>query len=171
MSERAVRFNAAEVRAILDGSKTQARWPVKHQGVLDVQNEAGSWDGPCEAEDWVADRCPYGVPGDRLWVQETWAAHPLDDDSDPPTHLMFRADGTNWWAWPLTEGITDWERGHPSDDMPNWAPRRWKPSVRMPRWASRIALGVAVVRVERGDEGWEWVIDFKRVETEEEVDQ
>jgi hypothetical protein len=80
--------------------------------------------------------CPYGKPGDRLWVRETWACTPVWDwqaeGLDQPTnqvcgpkHTIYKAD----------------------DDAVRV--RRWKPPIHMPRWASRITLEVVSVRVER----------------------
>jgi hypothetical protein len=72
-------------------------------------------------------RCPYGQPGDRLWVRETWAPH-----ADMPTRAaIYRCD-----------------RGGDYQDTttPNF---RWSPSIHMPRWASRITLEIVSVRVER----------------------
>jgi hypothetical protein len=77
--------------------------------------------------------CPYGEAGDRLWVRETWAR----DDEDG--QMIYRADAghnidANVWEQGRMEGV----------------PRcRWRPSIHMPRWASRITLEVTDVRVER----------------------
>lgn len=77
---------------------------------------------------WPAGRdpvpdCPFGRVGDRLWVRETWADHP---DGDGP---IYRATDPTW------------------DDEPGSI--RWRPPIHMPRWASRLTLEVAGVRVER----------------------
>jgi hypothetical protein len=71
--------------------------------------------------------CPYGVPGDRLWVRECWSC--LDSHSRPGSRIAFRAD------------TADGERVRV--DAP------WRPSIHMPRWASRLTLEVTGVRVER----------------------
>ena len=133
--ERPILFNAEMVRAVLAGHKTQTRRVVKPQfrtafgqGValshpsaysvhVDIKTADGSWK-------WLL--CPYGKPGDRLWVRETWAAHPQLAD------VAYRADGeepidSDGWIW------------HP----------KWKPSIHMPRSLSRITLEVTNVRVER----------------------
>lgn len=67
--------------------------------------------------------CPYGQPGDRLWVRETW--HP--ETSNPDAKAAYRAD-------------CDYETGKECG---------WRPSIHMPRWASRILLEITDVRVER----------------------
>src|SRR3569832_1897173 len=77
--------------------------------------------------------CPYGKPGDRLWVREAWrhTAHDLDaaraltEDIMSGTAVAYRAD----------------------DDDPQF--EKWRPSIHMPRWASRTALEITDVRVER----------------------
>ena len=73
-------------------------------------------------------RCPYGKPGDRLWVRETWVPVSTFDPS-PETGALYRAD-------PMYDGTTEFD----------W---KWRPSIHMPRWASRITLEVTEVRVER----------------------
>ena len=72
--------------------------------------------------------CPYGAPGDRLWVRETWSTHACFDDV-PPAHLTTRS--LHYWA----DGKIQTGKG--------------RPSIHMPRWASRIDLEVTGVRVER----------------------
>lgn len=133
MTERPILFNGAMVRAILDGSKTQTRRPVKVQPGDVLWGSNGlewSWlsntDGGTPA-DFV--RCPFGVPGDRLWVRETWAPDP-------------RAPGVPCVA---VHRATD----EVALNAALAAPDRWHPSIHMPRWASRITLEVTDVRVER----------------------
>ena len=84
-------------------------------------------------DDWNA--CPHWVIGHKLWVRETFS---LRQDCEPDTdkarhYCMYRADG-----------------GSPTDPM-NWHDYggKWKPSIFMPRWASRITLEITGVRVER----------------------
>jgi hypothetical protein len=93
-------------------------------------------------------RCPYGQPGDRLWVRETWA--PVDHMTDgcvereDPVCVGYQAD----------HAAVSHEAGnrHALDVYAwNWecAVRRWRPSIHMPRWAARLLLDVTGVRVER----------------------
>jgi len=140
--ERPILFTGAMVRALLDGSKTQTRRVVK----LPHENPLGEWEpatfggedgGRTAAGETIPEQggiwhtrtgeslaCPYGQPGDRLWVRETWAPHP---DFIPASHYaVYRAD-------PECEHDVD----------------RWRPSIHMPRWASRIVLEITGVRVER----------------------
>jgi hypothetical protein len=84
--------------------------------------------------DWEI--CPFGVPGERLWVKETFARRldvdPAEEPSKARHYALYRADGT-------------------SLDEPHWHsyPGRWTPSIHMPRWASRITLEITGVRVQR----------------------
>ena len=102
MKERPILFSAPMVMAILAGTKTQTRRVIKPQPS-------------------VAQNCPYGTPGDHLWVKETfWTGGDA---------VNYRADG----------------------EMPEYMRdvSRWKPSIFMPRKLSRITLEILDVRVER----------------------
>lgn len=90
------------------------------------------------------------VPGDRLWVRETWA----DVNTENGPAIMFRAGGFHFCtddAYPV-----EYDR-YPGmlfsmwcGDLARGAPgHAWRPSIFMPRWASRISLDVTDVRVER----------------------
>ena len=129
MKEHPIIFSAKMVRAILDGRKTQTRrvWrkSKRHQNHdvypvwLGGRFELAS-DGFCIGE---TVKCPYGVPGDKLWIRETfqmWA------DVDGKIVPHYKADYT---------------------ELP--FKMSWRPSIHMPRWASRITLEVVSVRVER----------------------
>ncbi|MFY3300201.1 hypothetical protein ACOTEY_00450 [Achromobacter xylosoxidans] len=118
MRERPILFNGPMVRAILAGHKTQTRRVVKPQ-------PAGAWAAPGKTS------CPYGQPGDRLWVRETWAQN-WDQLSDTrmDRSYVYRADGE---ARALDNGV----------ELP------WRPSIHMPRSACRLMLEVTGVRVER----------------------
>ncbi len=119
------------VRAIVAGTKTQTRSVVKGMALGLLSEPIGF------SPDFVAhpenDVCPYGQAGDRLWVRETWAR----DDEDG--QLIYRADvghdlNADMWEQNRIEG----------------APRfRWRPSIFMPRWASRITLDIVDIGVER----------------------
>ncbi len=131
--ERPILFNDQMVRAILDGRKTVTRRVMKPQPVLDghfwTYGGAG-WSDRINsltpvAGHSLAARCPYGQPGDRLWVREAWACT-----------LVAQAPGEEWVVYREGDNRTDY--GGP-----------WKPSIHMPRWASRILLELTAVRVER----------------------
>ena len=127
--ERPILFSAPMVRAILDGSKTQTRRVAKEF------NGMPNLDGILRRYPHQ-NGCPYGKPGDRLWVRETWA-HERDGTGCPDdTGILYRATDPGW---------DDEETG-----------LRWRPSIYMPRRASRILLEITDVRVQRlqeiGDE-------------------
>lgn len=125
MKERPILFSGPMVRAILAGTKTQTRRMVR-PGVL-----ADGWpDVPPLAIAYAAERCPYGVPGDRLWVRETFAG-------DDCCGYVYRADHEN----------ADLRAGDLDDGEQSI--RRWSPSIHMPRAASRLDLEISAVRVER----------------------
>lgn len=127
VKERGMLFSMPLVWAILEGRKTQTRRPVKkrqqpHSGILETGIDV--MDGKLIGDDGVLYEipCPYGVPGDRLWVRETWAE--MDDGA-----IIYRA---NYVA--------------------GAGSMKWTPSIHMPRWASRITLEVTGVRIERVQE-------------------
>ena len=185
MKDRPILFNGAMVRAILEGRKTQTRrevkpqpWIVPFRDAYGNVEEAEFWRFGESREDWPRSRnCPFGQPGDRLWVREAFAVQPdLWSDSKGPQPIHYLADT-------------------PKCQIEDY---RGKPSIHMPRWASRITLEITgvCVEVERlediTEEGaraegfesreaflnafraiykiapdpnpWVWVIEFKRVE-------
>lgn len=149
--ERPILFSAPMVRAILAGAKTQTRRVVQPQppnGCSYAINGAQS-AAVCAAvlpsgepvfvpptprsQDHLLP-CPHGAPGDTLWVRETW----YDDapGANDPKKVEYRA----------THECRNWEAGCPFDGDGGG---RWRPSIHMPRWASRLTLRVTSVRVER----------------------
>ena len=164
MKEKPILFNGEMVRAILAGRKTQTRRVIKPQPKTPQFEHLGvgitglwcgytpSWHGGPRV--WEA-RCPYGKPGDQLWVRETFAelcelADPWceceDEAPDNPHHFIeYRADSFNKYPGQWDDAFTD-EIEHAKEE--GYLPR-WKPSIFMPRWASRIQLRVESVRVER----------------------
>lgn len=133
--ERPILFSGEMVRAILEGRKTQTRRIVKPQlpenyipigsGYVGADCYWTTFDDPSSDDaDLITVHCPYGKVGDRLWVREAISKpFPLDVKSQNFTGF-YRA--------------TEPERKV-----------QWTPSIHMPRWASRIALEVTGVRVER----------------------
>ncbi|HIC8916371.1 TPA: morphogenetic protein [Enterobacter roggenkampii] len=125
MKERGMIFNGGMVRAILEGRKTQTRRPVKVPHIdRDAMCELSGNELAGELSAGNYRNSPHGKPGDRIWVRETWARYNIDQDSHD---MAYRA--TPPADWP--------EEG------------RWRPSIHMPRWASRITLEITCVRVER----------------------
>ncbi len=159
MKERGMIFNGEMVRAILDGRKTQTRRPVKFP-VLDknlgCELSGNELAGELSAGNYL--NSAFGKPGDRVWVRETWGvvSHELDEDgriqpwtpNRPATaihempfgngyytgHAIYAADGDFTWG---------------DDDGYEDGRSCWKPSIHMPKAASRILLEITDVRVER----------------------
>jgi hypothetical protein len=199
VKERPILFSGPMVRAILDGRKTQTRRVVKPQpytsttcpprggekgdlficpdyfpttekreSVIVHCEERGTYH--CMGmKQFIEKLCPFGVPGDWLWVRENFCQYPYELNPQPED-AWYQADGRK---------------------PPNF--KRWTPSIHMPRWASRITLEVTGVRVERikdiTDEDaqaegffgigaffeyfgtevvnanlWVWVVEFKRLD-------
>lgn len=168
--ERQILFSAPMVRAILDGLKTQTRRIVKPQPQLGEYAADGYMGEPWWA--WIKNpdsntrevahywkdgtpalfegECPYGNPGDRLWVRETfahWNARELFGAGTMPT-TAFRAGRPVLRPPPGGPAPFErWTRGWSEDTKPK--AMKWTPSIYMPRWASRITLEITDVRVER----------------------
>jgi hypothetical protein len=173
MIERPILFDANSVRGLLSGDKTQTRRAIKPQPEPACYDPALTDDGMWE---WCADMfpedvpnggprpCPYGNVGDRLWGRETWAqGNPLPDGSQS-RRVAYRADGmSGGWAG---DGDGGWAFQHHGwiigevDDMSRkgiWTglgdyQGRWKPSIFMPRWASRLHLTIVEIRAQRVQE-------------------
>ncbi len=128
------------VKAILDEHKTQTRRIIKPQPDSECRKVIYNPSAYEPDRGWYFQggnmlKCPYGKIGDKLWVRETWAH--IDDylGNDPGANALlskcfYRAD---------------YPRGDNLDDEI----KRWKPSIHMPRWASRIDLEITDIRVER----------------------
>lgn len=145
--ERPILFSAAMIQALLAGRKTQTRRIVKgapHDAGCAVysqpwqtpgQSSALFFAGPTpESRGLARVKCPYGVPGDRLWVRETFYCNRFDYPDGPRDELKA-------------------ELYYAADGLPNFegeeAEIRWRPSIHMPRWASRLTLEITGVRLER----------------------
>jgi hypothetical protein len=162
MRELPILFSGPMVRAILEGRKTQTRRVVKNQPPLDCGFVETAFYHPtvldCHGDEAPGEeifgaysedgswgmKCPYGAPGDHLWVRETfqgpmWEEGTWDPDTDyhSPKYCEYRADGG-----PTPEYVDFEDNLH----------QGWKPSIFMPRWASRITLEITGVRVERLDD-------------------
>jgi hypothetical protein len=134
MKERPILFSGPMVRAIIDGRKTMTRRVAKTDG-LDLVGSCGNsatGDVFLVGRDWVGNtvpvKCPYGLVGDRLWVRETW--------------------GNGWTSKPVETDALCY-KATPLKDQGFKICHRWRPSIHMPRWASRITLEITAVRVER----------------------
>jgi len=153
--ERPILFSAPMVCAILDDRKTMTRRIVKPQPVYETTSQGVRWyrwrgqgmTDPEGIKQCLPLNCPYGQVGDRLWVRETWQEF-FDEEipsdrtravrgrmgipakPDRLSYIVYRADGE-------------------TPDHPEHGRANWKPSIFMPRWASRITLEITGVRVER----------------------
>lgn len=164
MSEKPILFSGPMVRAILDGSKTMTRRIIKHDRGADriiYVDNGRLWPGRKDEiyVGWVAEvdklggegglhlplTCPYGKAGDRLWVREGWQFLGTDMHRHGRTHTLqdgvvqYVADGKQNTIETFWQNVEHW-MGKGS---------RVRPSIHMPRWASRITLDVTSVRVER----------------------
>lgn len=152
--ERPILFSAPMVRAILAGTKTQTRRAVRtmpecHAAITSSRHLSGlNWRLIGEHGTWMDVHCPYGQPGDRLYVRETWRVGARWDDSKPsdiPPNsctVLYRAGG-------FTTNGDAGERIHGGEcSNPDWAGKT-RTAIHMPRWASRIDLEITGVRVER----------------------
>lgn len=160
MKETGILFSGPMVNAILADKK----WVTRRTRGLDVINRnPDSWSlsgakitGPhCfwvqfssnAGEDGV--KCPYGESGSRLWVRETHGIFSTDTGSVsvgykarlPQGKTIFDTDGGLDVIRPGPEACA-WAEGHIDTE-------RWRPSIFMPKWASRITLEITHVRVER----------------------
>jgi hypothetical protein len=128
------------VRAILAGTKTQTRramrdqpWKLPHfnRGALSIRVRGTVYQA--FNPQFPPVRCPYGQPGDRLWVREAFIHEPADYCWEASVSI------------PCRPAFTVYRADHEGDTRG----AGWKPSIHMPRWASRITLEVTGVRVER----------------------
>jgi hypothetical protein len=140
MKERQILFSGPMVRAILEGRKTQTRRVVKPQPIISAGinereiNEA--WQNG-----FIDVKCPYGAPGDHLWVRETWFCGMMASEVN-----IFYAANDEGYSIELSEFDED-----ELAQVKRWSEKNnvWNPSIHMPRWASRIQLEVTRIRVER----------------------
>ncbi len=149
--ERPILFNGAMVRAILAGQKTQTRRAVagvRGDNCLTMRKPTKTKAGIVTHVLDAAERglCPFGQPGDRLWVRETWGVGSRPDPWGGYDGIEYRAD------------VHDTEVG---DDLPCHKVETpddvclgdyragWKPSIHMPRWACRLVLEITTARAER----------------------
>jgi hypothetical protein len=153
--ERPILFNGEMVRAILEGRKTQTRRVVKphpdlherkHRWAFVIdQGELKYGKAPWRKSDphnfYVENgiKCPFGKPGDRLWVRETFSETDCACSGDPlyRNQCIYCKGKGYGLAYRADVGKSE------------YYPFKWRPSIHMPRWASRITLEITDVRVER----------------------
>ena len=149
MKQRPIPFTVPMVRAILEGRKTQTRRVITPQPIHDgtfwtwkpdsidrgwTDKPEDPYNDPTLGNIALRSLCPYGRPGDRLWVKERFALHKDSDRLSPknaPKDCRFYFD----------------EHGRQTGTNPRIG--RWRSSRFMPRWHSRIDLEITDVRAER----------------------
>lgn len=153
MNTKPILFSGPMIRALLEGRKTQTRRPVKPQPIYgDALGAFPCWQFQHKGERWIYPNareeiltfCPYGQPGDLLWVREK--IQPIFAEGFE--HGSYPAP--NWETgfgfaprYVASDGATEWIDG--DDNITS----RCKPSIHMPRWASRLTLEITDVRVQR----------------------
>lgn len=176
MRERPILFSGPMVRALLAGTKTQTRrvvkpappantvamgrwqdpgpepayWAFLRDGTADQDHPFGGTE--LHGEPW---RCPYGQPGDRLWVRETFYCDNAFYPDGVGVNCRWREEDGKRVAIPIDEQRAEMlteDMYYRADGDPEFegaeGPTPWRPSIHMPRWASRILLEVTDVRVE-----------------------
>ena len=138
MKEHPILFNAPMVRALLDGSKTQTRRIVKPQPDISPEGNIRGWwlNRPLAGlllpkKQDITIHSPFGQAGDQLWVREKFSGPHYQRKSAPA-------------EWNECDPIWYWADNDPESG--DWT--KPKPSIHMPRWASRIQLEITDVRVE-----------------------
>lgn len=140
MKTKPIIFNGTMIRALLDDRKTQTRRVVQR-----ARHPYGEMLTPDQIATEVlwntgAIRCPYGQPGELLWVRETWQGYRRTsyeyDEWDEIQDAADRAEHGDAWSWVYKAD---------GENFPN----KWFPSIHMPRSASRLTLEITDVRVER----------------------
>ena len=178
MTDRPILFSDEMVRAILDGRKTQTRRVLRQQPLDIIPMPARNEWVTLETRDpnhGRVIRCRFGIPGDRLWLREAWKISSFMEGE--PIEFQYRADGAcapeneyanapenmiayEEWYERVCSKDTDWLYAHSwphnEDGIFTWgaskSPLPWRPSIFMPRWASRITLEIASIVVERVDQ-------------------
>lgn len=136
VKERPILFSGPMVRAILDGRKTQTRRAMKNSKRHSSGTENDGFGG------FKLNECPYGKPGDRLWVREAWGVAAIYDQTRPSGICQDIRRDPNWPLNKAPCGVR-----YPANM--DCVGVRIRPSIHMPRWASRITLEITDVRVER----------------------
>lgn len=148
MKERPILFSGPMVRAILEGRKTQTRRIYKPKSGFPREDVEIT---PTTQDLWIEfGPCPFGTVGTRLWVRETWnishKSHLAPGEVIGKEASACVADN-NGFAIPCADGVVYKVGGY--SEHPKFGKALWRPSIHMPRWASRLTLEITGVRVER----------------------
>lgn len=145
MKARPILFSGPMVRALLDGRKHQTRRIIKPQPDLATNQWTSEEVNAAWQDGFIPVPCPYGKPGDLLWVRESWRPQ---NDAEIYYCVEYRADNSR-----IKPEIKDENMGFRFECQCDAAERGennpWKPSIHMPRWASRLTLEITDVRVQR----------------------
>lgn len=173
LKERPILFSGEMVNAILAGRKTQTRRVLKYQPIdvlpMEAPNRWVTLD-TLDPNHGKVVKCRYGIPGDHLWIREKWKIQSLMDGE--PMTFRYAADDAiceensyadciqyESWYENIVEQSTNelvklkWP-DQDGDGIYRWdnSPLKWRPSIHMPRWASRITLEIVDIRAERVQE-------------------
>lgn len=158
MKESPILFNTDMVQAIWSGHKSQTRRVVKEELIVwQAEFESGNLPHVIRSEPslqyYLENRCPFGQIGDQLWVRETWHVEPnvqgwSMDENEPCTGwIEYKAGGSKEVTAPNFDAV---QRCFPKGEVDwDFLPSDWRPSIFMPRWASRIQLEITNIRIER----------------------
>ncbi len=166
VQEKPILFSGAMVRKIIEDLKTNTRRVVQPQppkeatfaGQMrcsDPKQDASFWwmsGNPKDIDEWMSVDgtepffCPYGKPGDRLWVRETWQYF----GGDEYLYQKSRQSVAYKATWDSDKCL--WKEGTAEPTTFDYWPETWRPSIHMPRWASRLTLEIVSVKVERVQE-------------------
>jgi len=166
MKEHPILFSSPMVRAILLGEKTQTRRIIKPQpravrdGLYGWKECAGGgyevvWNTlQMSGSLALSEFCPYGQPGDHLWVRESWATRTeVYDDGVERTEVCYAATPRSGIRVPgCIRDVDQMTYLHLTTPLEHhgWGwPIKWRPSIHLPRKYSRITLEITGVRVER----------------------
>lgn len=134
MKERPILFNSEMVKAILDGRKTQTRRVIKNITIANGKYWYKS--RPLDNYPCFHMLSPYGKIGDKLWVREK--------------HQFTTGDMAPTLEEELLKRLKKPDVMYYASDNPRYRDKdKWRPSIHMPRWASRITLEITDVKVER----------------------
>ncbi|WP_457978094.1 morphogenetic protein [Ectopseudomonas composti] len=162
MKERPILFSGPMVRAILEGRKTVTRRVIKPAPEMVTDRAAVPWEGASAVLlrllEQSGRKCPYGRPGDRLWVRETfallgnedgccidWQENLIKGDERQAARIYRASCPPGDYGLNQIPAQADWK---PDTEAMEYE-GAWRPSIFMPRWASRILLEITAIHVER----------------------
>ena len=167
MAERPILYSTPMIRALLAGRKTVTRRLLKPQPAPNSPHDGGTkwvFDAhkglhiPCgtvghlTVAEKMGLRCPYGQPEDRLWCKETWRVSSEGNhcpSNEKSLYVEYRAGAVAGFGQQRSKFRVEEDAGLAARAWGKGRSYSWRPSIHMPRWASRLTLEVVSVRVER----------------------